>query len=107
VPWRVAVAVAVFVAHVAAMGQAPVVPPRADVAASMPLPGSGLDRDKVPAASNVLSERDIAHAGVPDLLWALRASMATESDGTRGVESGVRSECAGAPIADKTDTHCM
>ncbi|MDR3529524.1 MAG: TonB-dependent receptor [Rhodopila sp.] len=47
-----------------------VVPPITTVGAS-PLLGSGLDRDKVPAATNVLTGDDIVRTGIPSALGAL------------------------------------
>jgi outer membrane receptor protein involved in Fe transport len=45
--------------------------PPVDVVAPSPLLGSGLDRDKVPAATTVLNAGDLRRDGPPDLLRAL------------------------------------
>jgi iron complex outermembrane receptor protein len=52
-----------------------VVLPQVDVIASSPLLGSGVDRNKVPAQTNVLTERDISSAGYPDALRALNQTV--------------------------------
>ncbi len=45
--------------------------PNVTVIGSTPLPGSGLDRDKVPEETNVLTGRDLSRDGYPDALRAL------------------------------------
>ena len=45
--------------------------PNVTVISSTPLPGSGLDRDKVPEETNVLTGRDLSRDGYPDALRAL------------------------------------
>ena len=42
------------------------------VVAASPLVGTGVDRDRVPAKTNVLAPRDIAREGAPDALRALQ-----------------------------------
>src|SRR4051812_36292507 len=54
---------------------AAVVLPQVDVVASSPLLGSGVDRNKVPAQTNVLTGRDISSAGYPDALRALNETV--------------------------------
>jgi outer membrane cobalamin receptor len=45
--------------------------PDVTVVGSTPLLGSGIDRDEVPAATNVLSEKDIDRTGIPSLTDAI------------------------------------
>ena len=45
--------------------------PDVDVVGSTPLLGSGVDRDQVPAATNVLGEKDIDRTGIPSLTGAI------------------------------------
>ena len=45
--------------------------PDVNVVGSTPLLGSGLDRDQIPAATNVLSEQDINRTGIPSLTGAI------------------------------------
>ena len=42
-----------------------------DVVGSSPLLGSGIDRDEIPAATNVLGEKDIDRTGMPSLTQAI------------------------------------
>jgi iron complex outermembrane recepter protein len=80
---RSVVAAAVFAAPVAALAQTPadvgatvpVVLPSVDVVGSTPLLGSGLDRNKVPAATTVVNSRDIARDGIPSPLRALHEGV--------------------------------
>lgn len=48
-----------------------VVAPPITIIAVSPLLGSGIDRNKVPATTNVLSGDDVVRAGIPDALGAL------------------------------------
>jgi iron complex outermembrane receptor protein len=50
---------------------APIVIPQIDVVGSSPLLGSGIDRNEVPAATNVLGEKDINRTGIPSLTGAI------------------------------------
>ena len=45
--------------------------PDVNVVGSTPLLGSGVDRDKIPAATNVLSSADITRTGIPSLTGAI------------------------------------
>jgi outer membrane receptor protein involved in Fe transport len=45
--------------------------PPVNVVGSTPLLGSGIERDKVPAATNVLTNKDVVRTGVPNALGAL------------------------------------
>ncbi len=45
--------------------------PDVNVVASSPLLGSGIDRDQIPAATNVLGEKDIDRTGIPSLTQAI------------------------------------
>ncbi len=49
----------------------PALLPQVNVVASTPLPGTGIDRDRVPAETNVLTAPDLARDGQPDALQAL------------------------------------
>lgn len=49
--------------------------PPVDVIGSTPLLGSGMDRNRVPAQTNVLSGRDINRDGYPDALRALNETV--------------------------------
>jgi outer membrane receptor protein involved in Fe transport len=49
--------------------------PQVTVIGSTPLLGSGVERDKVPAASNVLTSQDISREGPPDALRALNDTV--------------------------------
>jgi iron complex outermembrane receptor protein len=45
--------------------------PDVNVVGSTPLLGSGVDRDRIPAATNVLTQQDITRTGVPSLTGAI------------------------------------
>ena len=45
--------------------------PDVNVVGSTPLLGSGIDRDQIPAATNVLGEKDIDRTGIPSLTQAI------------------------------------
>src|SRR5579863_9275814 len=49
----------------------PIVLPPVNIVAASPLLGAGIDRNKAPAATNVLNSEDIARGGQPDALGAL------------------------------------
>ena len=55
----------------AAPSDAPVAIPDINVVGSTPLLGSGVDPDKIPAATNVLTSKDIARTGYPTLTGAI------------------------------------
>ena len=50
--------------------------PPIEVIGATPLLGSGVDRDKVPATTHVLTSDDIVRTGVPSLLGALDTQVA-------------------------------
>jgi iron complex outermembrane receptor protein len=54
---------------------APVTLPPVEVVGATPLLGSGVDRDKVPAETNVLTDRDISRNGYPQALRALNEDV--------------------------------
>jgi outer membrane receptor protein involved in Fe transport len=66
-----------IIAGGAALAQsAPLPPPQfalpdVNVVGSTPLLGSGIDRDDIPAATNVLGEKDIDRTGIPSLTQAI------------------------------------
>ena len=80
---RVILAAALLLPDLAANAQvppapapaAPIVPatelPPVNVIGASPLLGTGLDRNKVPAATNVLTNDDVARTGIPTALGAL------------------------------------
>jgi outer membrane receptor protein involved in Fe transport len=49
----------------------PLLIPQVNVVGSSPLLGSGIDRDQIPAATNVLTGAEIARTGVPSLTGAI------------------------------------
>src|SRR5215467_6483741 len=49
--------------------------PEIDIIAASPLIGSGIDRNTVPAATNVLNSDDIKRQGTPDLTRALQQQV--------------------------------
>src|SRR5713101_7751734 len=49
----------------------PMILPPVEVVGATPLLGSGVDRDKVPAETNILTDRDISRDGYPQALRAL------------------------------------
>ncbi len=49
--------------------------PQVNVIAPTPLLGSGVDRDTVPAETNVLTSGDVVRTGIPDMLGALNDSI--------------------------------
>ncbi len=49
----------------------PVTVPQVDVVGSTPVLGSGIDRDQIPAATNVLGTADIDRTGIPSLTGAI------------------------------------
>ncbi len=53
----------------------PVVLPDVDVVGSTPLLGSGVDRDQIPAATNVLDAKDISRSGDPSLTGGILESI--------------------------------
>jgi outer membrane receptor protein involved in Fe transport len=55
--------------------EAPVTLPPVEVVGATPLLGSGVDRDKVPAETNVLTDRDISRNGFPQALRALNENV--------------------------------
>ena len=52
-------------------GAAPINLPDVNVVGSTPLLGSGIDRDEIPAATNVLGQKDIDRTGIPSLTQAI------------------------------------
>lgn len=52
-------------------GPTVVVAPPITIVGASPLLGSGLDRNKVPAATNIISSDDVRRTGIPDALGAL------------------------------------
>jgi len=54
---------------------APVTLPEVEVVGATPLLGSGVDRDKVPAQTHVLTDRDISRDGYPQVLRALNEDV--------------------------------
>ena len=54
---------------------APLTLPTVEIVAASPLLGSGVDRDKVPAQTHVLSDRDISRDGNADALRALNEQV--------------------------------
>src|ERR1700758_1396354 len=55
--------------------EAPVALPPVEVVGATPLLGSGVDRDKVPAQTNVLTDQDISRNGYPQALRALNENV--------------------------------
>jgi iron complex outermembrane receptor protein len=53
--------------------------PDVNVVAPSPLLGTGVDRDRVPAETNVLTSRDIAREGAPNTLQALQDQLSSVS----------------------------
>jgi outer membrane receptor protein involved in Fe transport len=53
----------------------PVTVPQVDVVGSTPVLGSGIDRDQIPAATNVLGEQDIDRTGIPSLTDAILGNI--------------------------------
>jgi hypothetical protein len=49
--------------------------PTVEVVGATPLLGSGVDRDKVPAETQVLTDRDISRNGYPQMLPALEENV--------------------------------
>ena len=60
-------------------GAAAVNLPDVTVVGSTPLLGSGLDRDQIPAATNVLGAQDIDRTGIPSLTGAILDNIAGAS----------------------------
>ena len=58
-------------AQSAPIGQPSINLPSVNVVGSTPLLGSGIDRDEIPAATNVLGERDVNRTGIPSLTEAI------------------------------------
>src|ERR1700749_4432287 len=69
----------VLLSAAAAAQQAPEAPslslPTVAVVGATPLLGSGVDRDKVPAETQVLTDRDISRNGYPQMLPALEENV--------------------------------
>ena len=61
----------VVLPSVAAWAQEPANMPEVEVIGASPLLGTGLDRNKVPAATNVLTGDDVVRSGIPSALGAL------------------------------------
>ena len=75
-----ALGLAAFLLSAAAAAQQPIeVPqlslPAVEVVGATPLLGSGVDRDKVPAETQVLTDRDISRNGYPQMLPALEENV--------------------------------
>src|SRR5260370_2331998 len=51
--------------------------PTVEVVGATPLLGSGVDRDKVPAETQVLTDRDVSRNGYPQMLPALEENFPT------------------------------
>jgi outer membrane receptor protein involved in Fe transport len=58
---------------------APITVPDVDVVGSTPLLGSGLNRDQVPAATNVLGSTDIVRTNIPSLTGAILDNIPSAS----------------------------
>ena len=56
-------------------GAAPSVLPPIDVIGASPLLGSGVDRNTVPAQTNVLNSNDLRREGTPNLLGSLNQQV--------------------------------
>ena len=76
-----AVALLLLLAVAAAQGTAstdaelPLTLPPVEVVGATPLLGSGVDRDKVPAQTHVLTDQDISRNGYPQALRALNEDV--------------------------------
>src|SRR5690348_4923048 len=57
------------------LSEAPLSLPTVEVVGATPLLGSGVDRDKVPAETQVLTDRDISRNGYPQMLPALEENV--------------------------------
>ena len=55
--------------------ETPLTLPPVEVVGATPLLGSGVDRDKVPAETNVLTDQDISRNGYPQALRALNENV--------------------------------
>src|SRR5436853_5704518 len=60
---------------VVASAQSPTELPRVDVVGSSPLLGSGVDRNQVPAATNVVTDREVSRTGLPQAVRALEDNV--------------------------------
>jgi iron complex outermembrane recepter protein len=68
-------AVALLSGAAAAQEPSPITLPTVEVVGATPLLGSGVDRDKVPAETHVLTDRDISRDGYPQALRALDENL--------------------------------
>ena len=73
--WGAAVLLLLVLLPPGARAQDAVVLPDIEVVGASPLLGTGLDRDKVPAATRVLTGGDIARTGIPSALDALESRV--------------------------------
>ena len=72
---RFAAIIMLVFAPVAAWAQAEQKLPEVVVVGASPLLGTGLDRTKVPAATNILTRSDVARTGIPSALGALEEAV--------------------------------
>ena len=68
-------AVSVILMPAVAAAQSPTELPRVDVVGSSPLLGSGVDRNQVPAATNVVTDREVTRTGLPQAVRALEDNI--------------------------------
>lgn len=68
-------AVSVILMPAVAAAQSPTELPGVDVVGSSPLLGSGVDRNQVPAATNVVTDREVTRTGLPQAVRALEDNI--------------------------------